>query len=89
MKYTNYFDVDKNYGYIYADMKFIRRWRALCLVIKAKLEAVQSGISEFEDEFLANIVLPTGETVLSSIRPRIAEMYKTGNTIPLLPDMRG
>jgi hypothetical protein len=29
-----------------------QRWRALALVIKAKLEAVEAGISEFEDEFL-------------------------------------
>src|ERR1035437_1551889 len=31
-----------------------QRWRALNLVIKAKLEAVECGISIFEDEFLAN-----------------------------------
>src|SRR5687767_7806360 len=37
-----------------------QRWRALALVVKAKLEAVESGISEFEEEFLAHIVLPDG-----------------------------
>src|SRR5262245_58827441 len=35
-----------------------RRWRALCLVIKAKLESVASGIEVFEDAFLAQIMLP-------------------------------
>src|SRR6185312_8064626 len=40
-----------------------QRWRALALVIKAKLEAVESGITVFEDEFLAHIVLPYGKTV--------------------------
>lgn len=40
-----------------------RQWRALALVIKAKLEAVQSGIVTFEDEFLAYTLTPTGETI--------------------------
>jgi hypothetical protein len=40
-----------------------QRWRALALVIKAKLEAVTSGISTFEAEFLANTMLPDGRTV--------------------------
>jgi hypothetical protein len=35
-----------------------QRWRALALVVKAKLEAVQSGIATFEDEFLAYTMLP-------------------------------
>lgn len=35
-----------------------QKWRALALVIKAKLEAVESGISIFEDEFMAAIVMP-------------------------------
>src|SRR6185312_15472844 len=42
-----------------------QRWRALALVIKAKLEAVDSGITAFEDEFLAHIVMPDGKTVAS------------------------
>jgi len=37
-----------------------QKWRALTLVIKAKLEAVASGICTFEEEFLAHIVLPGG-----------------------------
>ena len=32
-----------------------QRWRALKLVIQAKLEAVECGISEFDTEFMANI----------------------------------
>jgi hypothetical protein len=62
-----------------------QRWRALALVIKAKLEAVESGISEFEDEFLANIMLPTGETVGEWMRPQVAEAYRVGTMPPLLP----
>jgi hypothetical protein len=63
-----------------------QRWRALALVIKAKLEAVECGISVFEDEFMANIVLPDGRTVSEEVRPRIAAAYETGNMQPLLPD---
>ena len=33
-------------------------WRALLLVIKAKLEAVEAGITSIEQEFLPNMVLP-------------------------------
>lgn len=34
-----------------------RLWRSLVLIIKAKLEAVASGITTFEHEFLSNIVV--------------------------------
>jgi hypothetical protein len=60
-----------------------QRWRALALVVKAKLEAVDSGISEFEEEFLAHIVLPDGSTVGSRIRPHIERAYVDGK-MPLL-----
>jgi len=61
-----------------------QKWRALALVIKAKLEAVESGIAEFEKEFLANIVLPDGQTVGDFMVPQITEAYKTGKMPPLL-----
>lgn len=63
-----------------------QRWRALALVIKAKLEAVESGIAIFEDEFMANIVLPNGRLVGEEIRPAIASAYATGEMPPLLPN---
>lgn len=62
-----------------------QRWRALALVIKAKLEAVEAGISEFEDEFLAHVMLPTGQTVGEWMRPQVAEVYLTGHMPPMLP----
>jgi hypothetical protein len=57
-----------------------QRWRALALVIKAKLEAVQSGITTIEDEFLAHIVIPgtNGMTVGQYTLPKIAEAYSLG-----------
>ena len=62
-----------------------QRWRALALVIKAKLEAVESGITEFDDEFMAHIMLPSGETFGSWAKPQIAAAYDTGDMPPLLP----
>ena len=61
-----------------------QRWRALALVIKAKLEAVESGITEFEDEFMAHIVLPDGTTMGAWARPQIKHAYESGAMPPLL-----
>lgn len=66
-----------------------QRWRALALVIKAKLEAVECGITTFEDEFLANIVMPDGKLVGEHIRPAIASAYDSGKMPPLLPNYGG
>lgn len=61
------------------------KWRALALVIKAKLEAVEAGITTFEDEFLAHIVMPDGQTVATHIKPRIAEAYQGNTMLALMP----
>ena len=62
-----------------------QRWRALGLCIKAKLEACEAKITEFESEFMAHIVLPNGSTVGDWMQPQIAKAYET-NTMPkLLP----
>ena len=55
-----------------------RRWRALVLVVKAKLEAVESGITTFEDEFLAHIVLPDNRTVTEWLKPQLEIAYESG-----------
>lgn len=60
------------------------RWRALLLVIKAKLEAVACGISTIEDEFLAWTVLPGGKTVGQLVAPQIAKQLEGGKAGPLL-----
>lgn len=64
-----------------------QKWRALALVIKAKLEAIESGISIFENEFMANIVLPNGSTVSDFMLPQIESAYATGKMPNLLPDL--
>lgn len=48
-----------------------QQWRALALIIKAKLEGIESGISTFEKEFLAFICLPDGQTVGDVAIPKI------------------
>lgn len=60
------------------------RWRALMLVIKAKIEAVESGIETFDECFLANIVLPNGSTMAQWAIPKIERVYEQGGTLPPL-----
>lgn len=59
-------------------------WRSLCLCIKAKMEACAAGITSFEKEFLAHIVLPGGETLAERILPEVEQIYKTGVTPRLM-----
>ncbi len=62
----------------------MRLWRCLVISIKSKLEAVQSGISTFENEFLSFIVLPSGETVGEYVTPQIEGAYTSGKMPALL-----
>lgn len=61
-----------------------RRWRALLLVVKAKFEAVESEIVTFESEFLAQTVMPDGQTVLQLTAEPIRRAYVEGHVRPLL-----
>ena len=62
-----------------------QRWRALLLIIKARFEAIDAGITTLEREFLADVVLPDGQSLGDAIRPQIESAYQTGNMPPLLP----
>lgn len=60
-------------------------WRCLLLAITAKLECAASGISTFEQEFLAHIVMPNGKTIGQEIIPQIESgKYMSGQMPPLL-----
>ena len=60
-------------------------YRALCLIIKAKLEYVESGHAIFEREFMANIVDPvTGKTMGEVVQPLIADRYEGIDNRPAL-----
>jgi hypothetical protein len=61
-----------------------QKWRALLLIVKAKLEAVEAEIVTFEDEFLAHTVLPNGGTVGEQIQPAITDAYVSGRVGSLL-----
>lgn len=61
------------------------RWRALWLVVKAKLEAVDIGIVSVEDAFLADTVLPDRQTVAEYMAPQIEAAYASAKMPPLLP----
>ena len=66
-----------------------QRWRALLLIIRAKLEAVESGITTLESEFLANIVLPDVGTVGQWLAPQLEQANATGSMPPMLLPDRG
>lgn len=61
------------------------QWRALLLVIKAKLEICSRGDATPEREFMAHLVLPNGLTVGDWLGPQIADAYEGGRMPPLLP----
>lgn len=60
-----------------------QRWRALYLVVRAKLEAVEANISTLEQEFLAFVVMPNGLTIGDALVPQL-----TGGTVPQLTSGR-
>lgn len=62
-----------------------RRWRALLLHLKSKLEMVTSGDVDFDTEFLSYVVLPSGETFGSRILPELDRVLSGGKLPPLLP----
>jgi hypothetical protein len=64
--------------------RHMQRARALLLVIKAKLESVESGVETFEEAFLANVVMPNGMTIAEMAVPRISQAYESGETPSLL-----
>lgn len=53
-------------------------WRALSLVIKAKLEAVEAGIVTLVEEFGMHMLLPGGQSVGTIVTQSIEKSYKEG-----------
>lgn len=60
-----------------------RRWRAFGMVIKAKLVAVEEGITTMGAEFIGNAVLAGGRTVAETYSHQLAMMARNG-TLPTL-----
>ena len=61
-----------------------QRWRVLVIAVKTKLELIADGHSTFEREFLADLLLPNGKTVVEAVLPLIEDAYKTGRQPSLL-----
>ena len=78
----------KEQAYAAWEQAYRAKWRALYLIIKAKLEAVESGISTIEREFFYDIVLPDGNTVGEFLSPQLDMVYESGNMPPMLPMLR-
>lgn len=58
-----------------------QRWRALGLMVKAKLEAVAAGIATFEEEFLPYTLIPGPDgpvTVANFMEEQIVAAYSQG-----------
>jgi GNAT superfamily N-acetyltransferase len=66
------------------EQEYRRRWRAQVLLAKAKLEIIADGASTVEREFLADMLLPGGETLGEAMAPRLAAAYEEG-CMPQLP----
>jgi hypothetical protein len=64
-----------------------QKWRALLLVIKAKLESVDAKIVTFEQAFVGDIVMPGGKTVWEQIHEPIRLAYQ-GKNVALLESPR-
>ena len=66
-----------------------QRARAVLLVIKAKLESVESEVETFEEAFLANIIMADGSTVYERVAQPIALEYSSGLPEQLLLSVPG
>lgn len=60
------------------------RWRALLLVVKAKLQLVESGERTVTQEFFGELLLPNNEVMSAAAEPVIRQMVATGSVPPLL-----
>mgnify|MGYP006338686791 CR=1 FL=1 len=68
------------------DKEMRRLWRALVLLVRAKITAVNENIVTFEEESLANVVMADGRTVAEHPKEPIRLSYASGSTQTLLPD---
>lgn len=57
-------------------------YRALLLVIKAKLQSVESGIETLEEAFMAQMVIADGRTMSEWAKPQIERLYGKDQQLP-------
>jgi hypothetical protein len=65
------------------------QWRGMLLLLKAKFLAVEMGVTDVQKEFLSDLILPSGGTVLSELGKQISEALGSGKMPTLmLPEAR-
>ena len=61
-----------------------RRWRSLCLAVKAMLVGVEDGIFEFGQVFMPYMVWGDGRTTWQALLPTVEECLKAGRGLPAM-----
>ncbi len=61
-----------------------RQWRAIVLLVKAKVVSITEGISTVEREFLSDAVMPDGSVLAEHSQRLIAGAYKDNGPPQLL-----
>jgi len=62
-------------------------WRQLLLIVKAKLEAINAGISTIEREFMPDLVIGKDGRTLGHWMAENQNAIESGGTIPILPSV--
>jgi hypothetical protein len=84
----HYLTAEKKNAWLDAQLAQARRqrWRQMLLLLKAKLEIVRMGLASIEHEFMADMVLPSGDTAGQVL----AEVVRRGLTgVGDLPKLLG
>lgn len=78
-----WFDRTENAARELYEKELNRRWRAFGMVIKAKIVAVEEGISTMEAEFIGNLVLKGGRTVAETYSEDLPALAASGQVAHL------
>lgn len=61
-----------------------RRWRSLCLTVKAMLVGVEDGIFNFAEIFMPYMIWGDGRTTAQTLLPIVESDIKSGNGLRML-----
>jgi hypothetical protein len=60
-----------------------RAWRVLILLVKAKFEAIAAGISNVEEQFYADTIMPDGQKLINHIDHQITTALQSRQALKL------
>lgn len=60
-----------------------RAWRVLILLVKAKFEAISAGISNVEEQFYADTIMPDGNRLIDHAADQISQALKNRQPLQL------